>query len=123
MGGLYVERETFPSVIPGDEVMVIARNKGIEGAPPRFFIVALESGTTFEVRTGQGPDVDRFTNVIAGSGVLGRGQSESTSLTSAVAADHNIYVLRCLTGRLGATVVSPHSVQMQFRSLGRRTTA
>lgn len=116
---LYAERETYPSVIPGEEVMVIARDKGSEAAPPRIFIYALSTNTTFQVRTGQGANVDAFTNVIAGSGNLERGQKETVSLTSAVAVDHNVYVVRCLTGRLAVTVVAENRVQMQFRSKGR----
>jgi len=117
---LYVERETMPSVIPGDEVMVIARDKGSDGAAPRFYVVALEPGTTFETRHGQGPMTDDFP-ATPGSGTMSRGQRETVELSAAVTADHNIYVLRCLTGRLGVTVVSPHRVQMQFRTRGLRS--
>jgi len=117
---LYVERETYPSVIPGDEVMVIARDKGSDAAAPRFYVVALEPGTTFETRHGQGPMVDTFP-AIPGSGTMARGQRETVELSAAVAADHNIYVLRCLTGRLGVTIVSPHRVQTQFRTRGLRS--
>jgi len=118
---LYVERETYPSVIPGDEVMVIAREKGSSTAAPRFYVVALEPGTTFETRHGQGPMVDAFLSVALGSGTMGRGQRETVELSNAVTADHNIYVLRCLTGRLAVTIVSPHRVQMQFRTRGLRS--
>jgi len=107
----------MPSVIPGEEVMVIARNKGSENATPKFYIVGLAPGTTYETRTGQGPMVDTFP-ATPGS-TLGRGQRQHVDFGAAVAADHNIYVLRCLTGRLAVTVVSPHEVQMQFRTRGR----
>ena len=112
---LYVERETSPSVIPGDELMVIARNKGSESARPRFFVVALEPNTTYEVRSGQGLSVNDF--VSTGTiGPMERGERSHADLPVTLAADHNIYVLRCLQGRLAATIVSPHRVQMQFRS-------
>lgn len=117
---LYVERETYPSVIPGDEVMVIARDKGSEAASPRFYVVALAPNTTFETRHGQGPMVDEFA-ATPGAGTMVLGQRETVVLNAAVDADHNIYVLRCLTGRLAVTIVSPHRVQMQFRSRGLRS--
>lgn len=112
---LYVERETYPSVIPGDEVMVIAQSKGSESAFAKFYVVALTPSTTFEVRSGQGLQVDNFA-VAAGPGSMARGERAQAVLPVGGASDHNIYVLRCLTGRLAATVVSPHRVQMQFRS-------
>lgn len=116
---LYVERETCPSVIPGEEIMVVSRQKGSEGAPPRFYVVALDSNTVVELRTGQGPDVNSFT-VASTSSAMERGNKTFISIDSSViAADHNIYVLRCLSGRLAVTIVSPHEVQMQFRSRGR----
>jgi hypothetical protein len=117
---LYVERETYPSVIPGDEVMVLARDKGTNTAPPILYVVALEPGTTFETRHGQGPMVDSFA-ATPGGVTMSRGQRAQVSLLTAVNADHNVYVLRCLTGRLGVTIVSPHRVQMQFRTRGRRS--
>ncbi len=117
---LYVKRETYPSVIPGDEVMVIARDKGSEAVAPRFYVVALAPNTTFETRHGQGPMVDEFV-VTPGSGTMVLGQRETVNLGAAVDVDHNIYVLRCLTGRLAVTIVSPHRVQMQFRSRGLRS--
>jgi hypothetical protein len=115
---LYVERETYPSVIPGDEVMVISRDKGSESASPRFYVVALAPNTTFETRHGQGSAVDSFP-ATPNAGPMATGQRETIDLGAAVAVDHNIYVLRCLTGRLAVTTVSPHRVQMQFRSRGR----
>jgi len=112
---LYVERETCPSVIPGDEVMVISRNKGSESALARFFVVALEPNTTYEVRSGQGLQVDSFV-ATATFGPFERGARAHTNIPVTAAADHNVAVLRCLSGRLAATIVSPHRVQMQFRS-------
>jgi hypothetical protein len=116
---LYVERETCPSLIRGEEVMVHSRVKGTPGAPPRFFVAALEPNTQFELRTGQGHDVLNFP-VTSTSAVLDRGRRVSVDLAAAVTADHTIYVLRCLSGRLAVTIVSPHEVQMQFRSLRHR---
>jgi hypothetical protein len=112
---LYVERETYPSVIPGDEVMVMTREKGSEFALARFFVVALAPNTTYEVRSGQGMDVGSF-DVTSTIGPLERGERSRGDLPVTAAADHNIYVLRCLTGRLATTIVSPHRAQMQFRS-------
>jgi hypothetical protein len=99
--------------------MVHSRVKGTPGAPPRVFVVALDPTTQFEIRTGQGHDVLNFP-VSSTSAVLERGQRTSVDLGAAVTADHNIYVLRCLSGRLAVTIVSPHEVQMQFRSLRHR---
>jgi hypothetical protein len=115
MGALYVERETYPSVIPGEDVMVISRNKGSDSALARFFVVALEPNTTYEVRSGQGLQVDSFA-ATATVGPLERGGRSHADIPVVAASDHNIAVLRCLSGRLAATVVSPHPVQMQFRS-------
>lgn len=115
---LYVERETNPNLIAGDEVTIFSRSKGTPGAPPRLFVVALASGTQFSTAFGQGPQVDNFT--FTPSAVLENGQRSEVDLASAVTADSNIYVLRCLSGRLAVTVVSPQEVQMQFRGLGRR---
>jgi hypothetical protein len=117
---LYVERETCPSVIPGEEIMVFSRDRGTPGASPRFFIVALAPGTRYQVRTGQGPMIDAFTTVTTSS-LLDTGQRETHALTASVTADHNVYVLRCLSGRLAVTIVSPHEVQMQFRSTGQKS--
>lgn len=115
---LYVKRDTYPSVLPGDEVMMIARDKGSESAVARFYVVALNPGTTFETRSGQGADVSAF-DVSAGPGTMGRGERFMVELPVTAAADHNVYVMRCLTGRLAVTLVSPHTAQMQFRSRGR----
>ena len=115
---LYVERETYPSVIPGDEVMAMFRVKGSESAIARFHVRVLATNTTFEARSGQGADVERF----ATSATLGPfelGAHRTISLPIGADPDANISVLRCLTGRLAVTVVSPHEVQMQFRSRGR----
>jgi len=112
---LYVERETYPSVIPGEEIMVFSRDKGSEAALAKFFVVALNSATTFEVRSGQGLQTDTF-DVTAGPGSMTKGQRARVDLPVTAAADHNVYVIRCLTGRLAATIVSPHRVQLQFRN-------
>lgn len=117
---LYVERETYPSVIPGEEVMVIARDRGSFNLPARAYIVALDPGTTFEHRHGNGTLTDRFTAVSVPV-TLGRGERSYVDFSAAQAADHNVIVIRCLTGRLAVTTVSAHRIQMQFRSRGRRS--
>lgn len=117
---LYVKRDTAPSLLAGEQVEVFMRSKGHEGAPPLFHVVALEPGTTFDWQTMQGviPDAAGFT---PGSGTMARGQRETVTLTSAPADDDNVYLLRCLTGRLAVTLVAPHDARMQFRRWERKT--
>jgi len=114
---LYVKRDSLPLLNAGSEVMVTSRVKGSENAPPSFFVTALKDGTRFEVLAGQGTDFASFPTLTTSS-VLGRHEQDSFALTAAVAADASVYVLRCLSGQLAVTFVSPHEARMQFRSLG-----
>lgn len=116
---LYVKRDTTPSVIAGEAVMFTSRVHGTVTAPPRLFVVALESGTTFDVLTGNGSHVAGFSNTISGSGTLAKDQRETVSLISAINNKHHTFVVRCLTGRLAVTMVSPQEAKMHFRNLGR----
>jgi len=118
--GLYVKRDTVPSLIAGEEVVAYSRVKGSVDAPPKFYVVALETGTTFDWQTMIGP-VPTPGGFTAGSGAMERGQRETVTLTDAVTDDHNAYLLRCLTGRLAVTLVSPHEARLQFRRRERKT--
>lgn len=117
---LYVKRDTAPSLLANEQVEVFSRGKGLEGAPPRFFVVSLVPGSTFDWQTLQGivPDPTGYTS---GPGTMARGQRAAVELTTAPAGDHNVYILRCLTGRIAVTFVSPHDARMQFRRWERRT--
>ena len=116
---LYVERETTPSVIPGDEVMFLLRNKGSISATPRIYVKAIDPGTTWELRWGKGSLVDKFTSTYGPFAAMGRGEIMQVGLNTS--DDDPVHVVRCLTGRLAVTVVSPQAVQMQFRTRGLRS--
>jgi len=116
---LYVKRETTPSVIPGDEVMFLLRDKGSVSATPRIYIKAIDPGTTWELRWGRGPMVDSFTSTYGPFAAMGRGEVMQVGLNNS--SDDPVHVVRCLTGRLAVTVVSPQDVQMQFRTRGRKS--
>ena len=118
--GLYVKRDTAPSLIAGDVVEVFSRVKGTEDAPPKFYVVALEPGSSFDYQTMQGPVPDE-SGFTAGPTNMFRGQRAEVTLTAATADDDNVYLLRCLTGRIAVTLVTPHEARMQFRRWERKT--
>jgi hypothetical protein len=118
--GLYVKRDTVPSLIAGEEVVAFSRVKGSVGAPPKLYVVALEPGTRFDWQTMIGPVADP-TGFTPGPGIMERGQRATVTLTDAVTDDHNAYLLSCRTGRLAVTLVSPHEARMQFRRRERKT--
>lgn len=111
---LYVKRDTQPSLIAGDEVLAWSREKGSVGAPPRFYVVALEPGSTFSTQTLQGPYEDPA-GYTPGGVTLARGQRATVVLSDATTDDHNVYLLRCDTGRIAVSLVLPHAARMQFR--------
>jgi len=118
--GLYVKRDTTPSLLAGEEVMVFSRVKGAAGAPPKFYVVALEPGSRFDWQTMQGPSPDP-TGYTPGPPPMSRGQRATVTMSAAVSDDDNIYSLRCLAGRIAVTLVSAHDARMQFRRWERRT--
>ena len=118
---LYVERETYPSVIPGEEVMFIFREHGTPSADARLFVQALDPSTSYRILSGRGPQVENYTEISSTVSLSSRGERHTNTLPQG--GDHldNVSVLQCLSGRLAVTVVSPHRVQMQFRTRERRT--
>ncbi len=119
--GLYVKRETYPSVIPGEDVMFIFREHGEPAADARLYIVALDPATSYRVRSGRGPQWELYDNVSGTTNLAARGQRGAQVLPVGADPLDNVTVLECLTGRLAVTVVSPHPVQTQIRIRSRRT--
>lgn len=119
--GLYVKRETVPSVIPGEGVMFIFREHGEPAADPRLYIVALDPATSYRVRSGRGAQWERYDNVSGTTTLSSRGERGSQVLPVGADPLDNVTVLECLTGKLAVTVVSPHPVQTQLRIRSRRT--
>jgi len=114
MSQLYVKRDTCPTLVAGDTITVSSRVKGTNLAAPRLFILGLEPGSSFNTYTFQGP---RLPSSSTGLGVnyVDLGGISSVDLSSAVANDHNTYLVRCLSGRIAVSLVSPHEARLQFR--------
>lgn len=115
MDGLYVQTDTYPMAETGCEVMVIGRSHGSSSAKAVLSIEALDPNSLVEIRSGRSPNTDSF-SLLTQIFFEFRGHRESVELPIGGDTLDHITVMRVLRGRVSATVVAPHQVQMCFRT-------